>query len=301
LNNDQVFDLCHIVEMATGRKLNPPFARASSEDWRAVAAVISILGKATIRLNTMLNSVDWRNTEAINAVLVQARSEAVAAGEAPEYLTISRYLGEAVRRYYIFGNSNESFSGGRLLGFRTVSERAAPDDSAYDLFISYKTIRHSAQAAQLAGRLESLGYRIWFDQNILNRMQNRPDVFEREHLISILTNAVRHSRCTVIFEATMHAVQLMPGRTEEDALADGTIMKAANDALIAWDWQGLEIAAARQGITIHPNIVTAFETENGKTKWTRNFSYGDDKQLLTSIQTGLALFTESTGGEECPG
>jgi hypothetical protein len=290
LKNDQVADLCEILKLSTGRELGPQFTRATAEDWTAMAALIAKLGSAATRLNALLSGKDWDNTDEIGAVLKKVERDAEAPGHSSVDLAVVKYLNDKVRWYLAFGEEIETFGKFRLLGLGTVSAMPAPDGSAYDIFISYKTRLYAAQAARLAERLEALGYRLWFDQDVLNKMQNRPEVFEKEHLISILTNAVKHSRCTVIFEGIMHAVEILPGRTEEEALADRTVMKNARNDVVDWDWQGLEIAATQRGITIHPKVVTAFETRDGATIWTENFSYGNDEQLLASIVKALSLF-----------
>jgi TIR domain-containing protein len=289
LNNDQVSELCGLLRRSTGRYLYPPFAEATAEDWSAMAALIAKLGIAAAGFNALLAGKDWSKPLEIDAALEKARREAQTAGESPEYLAAARYLHDAIKLYLTFGDRKELFGPYRLLEFRTISPFPV-DGAAYDIFISYKTARNSAQAARLAERLSALGYRVWFDQDVLDRMQKRPEVFEKEHLISILSNAVRNSRCTIIFEAVMHAVCLSPGRTEEEALADRTVMKDANDSLITWDWQGFEILTTRHGITIHPKTVMAFEIQDGKTLWSSSIFYNDDEQLLPSIETALWLF-----------
>lgn len=291
LNNDQLFHLCKMLRLGTGRDLDPPFNRATPEDWTAMRTLITILGSAATRLNAILSGADWTNNAEIDGVLEQTEREAVR--ESGEYLAVMRYLIEEVRLYCAFGRAGSDDYG--LLEFRNLPIPPVLDESSYDMFVCYKTSRHATQAARLVEQLTDLGYRVWFDKIVLNRVQNRPEVFEKGHLVSILTNAVQHSRCTIVFEAMMHAVQLSPNQTEEETLASRTTMKSANNALVAWDWQILEIGATKRGIAIHPTTVTAFRTEDGQTIWARTFYYVDDEQLLASIKSALVLFDETDG------
>jgi hypothetical protein len=107
-------------------------------------------------------------------------------------------------------------------------------------------------------------------------MQNRPDVFE-EHLVSILTNAVRHSPGAVVFQAAMHAVEILPGRIAEDARAGHTVRRNARNTVVDRDWQGLKIGATRRGNHDSSKLLTAFENRGGVTIWTTNFSYGNEQ------------------------
>jgi len=292
LNNDQLSDLRRLLLAVTGRDLNPFFTNATPEDWSAMANLVTRLGPASIRLNTVLRDVDWANRTEFDAALENAQHQVTQAPS--EDLGVTKYLIEEIRNYRAFKQST-SFGKYRLLEFKSVASPPVLDERPYDIFVCYKISRHATQAALLVDRLKALGHRVWFDLDVLNKMQNRPEVFEKEHLISILTNAVQHSRCTIIFEAVMHAVELSPGETEEQSLADRTTMKFASDALLAWDWQILEISATKCGIAIHPNTVAAFRSERGKAIWAKSFHYHNDDELMIAVKTALSLFDAGVG------
>lgn len=251
-----------------------------------MTVLIGILGSSVARLNSVLCSLNWENVVEIDGAIEDLHREATK--HSPQHLAVMRYLTGLVRDYQSLGEGN-TLGDRPLLEFKTTPKPLVFDDSAYDVFICYKIARHATQAAWLHSALTDLGYRVWFDKEVLDKMQDRPERFEKEHLISILTNAIRHSRCTVVFEAAMHAVVLPPGSTEEQTLANRSTMKGPKELLVAWDWQILEIGATEHGVAIHSRTVTAFQTKRGETIWSRDFYYDNDEQLLESIKIALAL------------
>jgi DNA-binding LacI/PurR family transcriptional regulator len=80
------------------------------------------------------------------------------------------------------------------------------------------------------------------------------DVTGREYpvpqLVDILTSAVRQARCSVVFEAELELVLLPPGMTREAALSSMQAMDV-DGALVAWNWQRIEIDAAQRFVAIY--------------------------------------------------
>lgn len=286
LNNDQCAELSDLFCQATGRTLDPFFQQATDEDWLSMSTVIANLKPIVVKLNDLLRDADWRNQAEIASLLEGAKQDDLATGKPREYVAMAASVANRVKFHVTIGGDAGGFGESCLFDLRTVSAPPTLDLSSYDLFISYKTKRHARRAARLAEHLGARGYRVWFDHTALNRMVNRPEIFEAEYLLSVLVNGVKCSRCTIIFEAVARAVALRSGRTEEQAIAERTAMRDANGALVAWDWQGIEIAATERGITIHPQAVAVFDTKSGAPA--RFIRYEDENGLLTAIHAALA-------------
>jgi hypothetical protein len=288
LTDDQVFELRKCFEAAIGRELDAFFKDATAEDWEAMKTLLENLKTAALELNAVIRDrkLDWTNTRQVEAATNEACQ--MAAGRAPEYVALMDHLADQLR-FYSDGLMSD-FGPYHLFDMKVIAAPPVVDESPHDIFVSYETSRHAEQATDLVRRLRELGYRVWFDVNVLNQMQNRPKLFETEHLISILTRAVHRSRCTIIFEGELRDVQLPPGVTKEETLSRRTTMTTPQGNFVAFSWQGLEISETACGITIHPTTVAAFRIEGGRAMWTRSFDYGTDRELLTAITSALALF-----------
>jgi hypothetical protein len=288
LSSAELYDLCHILHESTGRQLQAPFVSATPEDWQAIKVLVQRLGDAAATINAMLAHVDWEDSDQILGAVDKLENDALK--ETAEYGTVLRRLAEDVKIHLALEDSEDDHED--LIAFKTLPPQPVLDETAYDCFISYKTSRHAAQAAALASRLMAQGYRVWFDKLVLEKMQNRPERFEAPHLIAILSNAIRRSKCTIMFEAVMHATSLLPGVTEEDALARHTVMRVPGSDLLAWDWQVLEVANTERGIAIHPSAVVAFRVKDGKTIWTETLPYRDQEECFQCILRALTRFAD---------
>jgi hypothetical protein len=88
--------------------------------------------------------------------------------------------------------------------------------SAYDVFISYTRRRDLSEARILAASLAEAGYSVWFDENVLNRKTSWC-MDSKEVLIQVLKDAVRASRCVILFaiEQAVISIPFDPERAKE--------------------------------------------------------------------------------------
>lgn len=164
---------------------------------------------------------------------------------------------------------------------------------SYDVFVSYRTRNFAQQAATIAESLSSGGYRVWFDRRILSTKEETGVTRTKEELISLLTAAVRDSRCSLIFEAELEAVAMPPYLTREEALARGYVM-VHRGALVAWNWQLLEIEASEKAMTVHArsSLVITFERPNESEPpvQTGRYSYVGSEDLWRVVKNCLTKF-----------
>jgi hypothetical protein len=113
-------------------------------------------------------------------------------------------------------------------------------EKRYDVFISYRHARNKELAQQLAARLAGR-VSIWMDEQSLEVDETVPSVKLR--LIRELVLAVRASRCSIIFALGSKPFYLPAGMSRDEALRRGFAMPAPYDdsALVAWNWQKLEL------------------------------------------------------------
>ena len=129
---------------------------------------------------------------------------------------------------------------------------AAMEDK-YDVIISYKQRRNAAQARYVADALRSKGLKVWFDVDVLNLRDD--EHVNRDVLAAYLVAAIKSCRIAVVFAAQMEAVALPPGTTESGALSGGgTMFDDRSGAIIAWNWQKLEIDNAKRMVAVHQNL-----------------------------------------------
>jgi hypothetical protein len=286
LSNDELFELRGIFERATGRSLTPFFDGATTEDWASMRRVLGHLERLVRHVNSLVGSADWGDEPLVMSLLARAEIEDRAANESPEYLAVANALYETLRTDFWYGGGGESFRDRGLFVFQKVPDSPTLDDRSYDIFISYKTSRHADDAQRLADQLIAKGYSVWFDKYVLDRMGNRPEIFETEHLLAILRHAVKKSSCTIIYEGQLHAAALGPGDSVEELVNKRQLMRV-NDTPVIWDWHGVEIAAAEWGITIHPNIILAFHQQGGKVRWSTKYAYFGESQREKAIDAAL--------------
>jgi hypothetical protein len=119
----------------------------------------------------------------------------------------------------------------------------------YDVFISYKRSRNAIQARHVADALRSKGLRVWFDVDVLNLRED--EHVNRDELATYLMAAVKLSRIVVVFAAQMEALVLPPGMTKSDAILSGdSMIDETSGAIIAWNWQKLEIDSANRFVQV---------------------------------------------------
>jgi hypothetical protein len=123
----------------------------------------------------------------------------------------------------------------------------------FDAFISYKIRKHLDAARELRDALGRAGYKVWLDEDQIGAADDPWHTKTKEHLIDRLVRGVVGSRCTIVFEAQLEAVALPPGWSKADAEARGNVMHSESGALIAWNWQKLEIDSSSRAIVIRPN------------------------------------------------
>lgn len=152
----------------------------------------------------------------------------------------------------------------------------------FDLFVSYKTRRFAEQASWLTERLSGLGYRVWFDQKVLDRKTDGR--WGMDELIDILVSAVEAAHCSVVLEAELEMVMLLPGMSEEDALTDKSAMKTEHGTLVAWNWQKLEIDASATSVSIHPSSQRVFAHKDRRLLPPADgLRFADDQEMLDSV------------------
>ncbi len=120
----------------------------------------------------------------------------------------------------------------------------------FDAFISYKIRRHRSAARELRDALGRLGYKVWLDEDQIGAADDPWYTKTKQQLIDRLVHGVMRSRCTIVFEAQLEAVALPPGWSKADAEARGNVMHADGGALIAWNWQKLELDSCSHAIVI---------------------------------------------------
>ncbi len=286
LSNDELFDLITMFECATGRSLKFMFKEATPEDWASMRRVLGHIERSVRRVNSLIGSADWGDEALVIRLLAQAELEDRAANEAPEYLAVAHALYRTLRNDFLWGGGGETFGDSGLLAFQKMPDLPTLEDQSYDIFISYKTSRNAEDAQRLANQLLRKGYSVWFDKYVLDRLKNRPEIFETEYLLAILTHAVKKSSYTIIFEGILHAAALGPGDNEEELLNKRRLMRVG-DAPVIWDWHNIEITAAEWGLTIHPNTITTFHQQGGKVLWSTEHAYYDEGQRENAIDAAL--------------
>lgn len=286
LSNDSLYDLRTIFQKATGRSLRSSFSGATPEDWSSMRRVLGHLERLVRRINSLIASTDWEDDELVASLLKRAESEDRANETEEEYLAVAHAVYETLRIDSWLGGGGTSFSDRSLLAFQKVPELSEFDDRSYDIFISYKTARHADEAQRLADQLIGKGYSVWFDKYVLDRLESKPEVFETEHLLAILRNAIAKSSCTIIHEGELHAGALKPGDSEQELLRKRQLMRV-NDTPVIWDWHGIEITATEWGITIHPNQIVAFHQQGGKVRWSSAHAYLGESQREEAIDAAL--------------
>ena len=120
----------------------------------------------------------------------------------------------------------------------------------YDVFISYKTRRYADEAEMLAQHLIQLGYKVWFDKYVLDTRNIYGKHYPNAELIEILKNAVRASKCSVIFEAELERIQVayFTANASSNLVTDSRIHTGSK---LAWSWQKLEIDNSSKTIEIY--------------------------------------------------
>ena len=137
-----------------------------------------------------------------------------------------------------------------------------PVSISSDVFISYRTIRNAKDAGWLTKKLREQGLSVWLDKDSLDIPKNA-DLHIKAKLIRKLVAAVRTSRCMIAFAASMQPFRLPAGYTEEDALRRGLAMRQ-DAALIAWNWQKLEIDHAADVLIIDTTIKNTYVIQGGR-------------------------------------
>jgi hypothetical protein len=134
----------------------------------------------------------------------------------------------------------------------------------FDVFISYSKRRHIARARSLFEFLISAGFRVWFDEEILNRKVSWVPV-PKDAIIGQLTDAIAQSRCIVLFAMEMEAVHVYPGLDVKKGMASHQLMRSDQGNVIAWNWQIFESRCAREVFPIYGG-----ESWESIAQWVRN-------------------------------
>jgi hypothetical protein len=121
--------------------------------------------------------------------------------------------------------------------------------SDFDVFISYTKRRDVYRARSLHRFLTTAGYRVWFDEDILNRKDSWVPV-AKDLIIAKLKEAIEKSLCVVLFEMQAEAVYEYPGLDVERAIRNLQCMRSDQGTLIAWSWPIFESRCARNFLTI---------------------------------------------------
>jgi hypothetical protein len=287
MTNEQLSDLYFLTENVSGRRVALPIHKATQEDWAILQSVIVDLGEVVLELNSKLSDSSWADPSNRDALLEQVRNDAIISGKSAQYLGILKSISDEI---CLYGGSGPRFQPRRMFELRTLSANRSLDALSYDIFVSYKTDRYADQASRLARALTKRGYRVWFDKYVLDRMENRPDIFESDYLLSVLENGVKNSKCIAIFEAVKHAVVVPPRTTEDELVAKRRARRNKQGDLVSWDWQQVEIDAAHQGIAIHPGKIVAFKTQDAVVTWTHSYGYANERQLVSRIEAALPSF-----------
>jgi hypothetical protein len=112
-----------------------------------------------------------------------------------------------------------------------------------------------------------------------------------EHLIL----GVGGSRCTVVFEAELEAVALPPGWSKADAEFRGNVMRSGEGALIAWNWQKLEIDSSSRIIVVRESLPHVSVIDGGRD--ITRLVFGDEDvtphKLSAAIATAIDHFKKS--------
>jgi TIR domain-containing protein len=131
-----------------------------------------------------------------------------------------------------------------------LNEAIVTENHGFDVFVSYSRRRDLYQARLLADFLRSKGYHVWFDEWILQRKVSWVPQ-EKEELIALLRNAIRRSRCVVLF--AIEAEGIHPSVDLERALFTKQAMRQHGTGLpIAWNWQVFELNAAADAMVLYP-------------------------------------------------
>lgn len=163
----------------------------------------------------------------------------------------------------------------------------------FDIFLSYKTRRYAGEARKVAHTLGAQGYRVWFDEDVLNSKGGLGKRYTKGQLIDILTRAVKQCRCSVVFEAELEKVAMPSGINMQEEYRKKTIMLTESGP-IAWNWQKLEIDASSKSIAIHPSSRMIFAFDKG-IEISHNISlpreaYTNTSMLLQRILRSLDYF-----------
>jgi hypothetical protein len=135
------------------------------------------------------------------------------------------------------------------------------ETKVYDIFLSYKTRKYLALAVWLYERFTAAGYRVWFDRKVLEQKEITGREYTKKELIDVLTQAASHAKCSVILEAELELVLLLPGMTREYALTNLLAMEDDSGALIDWNWQKLEIDSSDRSIAIYYSVQKCLLTD----------------------------------------
>jgi len=283
VNSDQCWEWRKLYQRATGRSLNTYFSGIPDEYWPAFAEMIQNVKDIVDEINKRLLNMDWRELLSVNRILEGMKSENAANGKSPSYMAIMEEVAADVLVYSSLGREAAGFDESSLFDIVSVIPL---DESEYDIFISYKTRNHAEQAKSMAEYLAGRGYRIWFDQKVLEKKGERTGFFEKRYLLDVLRNGVEHSKCTLIFEAQLSAYALPPGMTEEQAVKENAIMMGPQGIHVAWDWQVVEIMASRRALAIHPRTIAIFDRESGSSVRYEDYS---GSGLRDAVDRALSL------------
>jgi len=156
----------------------------------------------------------------------------------------------------------------------------------FDAFISYKIRRHLAAARELRNELTRLHYKVWLDEDQIGAADDPWHTKTKDQLIDHLVHGVGRSRCTVIFEAQLEAVALPQGWSRAYAEIRANVMHSDEGALIAWNWQKLEIDSSSRKIVIregrpHVSVIDGVHDITG-------FLFGDENIAPNKLSAAIA-------------
>jgi hypothetical protein len=290
VGNDQWADWGLLFHEATDWSLPGvpvPAQAVDDEQWTALRALVQAAAAAVEKMNEHLKDADPAVRESVCDAAQRFKDAADREDRGDVYRTVAESIFNTVLIWATLGRKAAGLGESRLFDVIQLQPPPVLDSTPYDVFVSYKTRRHADRAHQLATYLKAQGYAVWFDEFVLGKRADRAVPWDHAHLETMLRNAVEHSRCTVVFEATLHSVVPGPGRTAADVVSDGHGMIGPGGDLVSRDWHVVEVMATQRGLAIHPNKVAVFDIAAGKEA--RFLACEREEDVAATVRKGLTL------------
>lgn len=166
---------------------------------------------------------------------------------------------------------------------------------SFDVFISYKIRKHREMVLALRDGLQSLDHRVWLDEDQIGVADDPWYRKTRDQLIDRLVSGVGGSRCTVVFEAELEAVARQAGAHGLSGETEHT-MRSDEGALVAWNWQKLEIDSSSRVIVVRPPSPYVTIVVDGEDITSLVFRNVENvrQSLTTTVATAIDYFKKHT-------